>query len=210
MRIALSFIALTLAAAPAFATEPMTCEGVFGPDSSAALLEETFGADNVVTGEVPGPEGESMIATTVFPGDPEREFMAVWWDDARLNKPSFFTVPKDGMSPGGLTLGMGIEEVEKLNRHRFTVTGFYWDYGGAAWFEKGELSGFPGGCFVNVSFTPTVDLPPGTDDSPIVGDTIVDSDLPLLRQVKPVLYEIRVGYPWDTFFSEDDEVPAGD
>ena len=61
----LSIAALAFAAAgSALAAEPVACAGAFASDSSEARLIETFGKANVVTGEVDGPEGSTMLATT--------------------------------------------------------------------------------------------------------------------------------------------------
>lgn len=189
---------LALTAAPALAGQ-LACDGPFAIDSSEARLVEAFGRDNVVTGEVDGPEGTTMIATTVFPDDPERRFQAVWWDDETLSDPSFFTLARADIAPGGLRIGMPLAEVEALNGEPFTMLGFGWDYGGAASFASGRLSALPGDCLLSVSFDPTRPLPEGTDAEPIEGDKEVASDLPLLRAVEPVVYEVRFGYPHPDF-----------
>ena len=190
--------AIALAAAPAVA-EQLACEGPFAIDSSEARLVETFGRDNVVTGEVDGPEGTTMIATTVFPDDPEHSFQVVWWDEEALDSPSFFTLAPADTAPGGLRLGMPLAEVEALNGEPFTMLGFGWDYGGAASFASGQLSALPGDCLLSVSFDPSTALPEGTDAEPIEGDKEVASNLPLLRAVEPVVYEVRFGYPHPDF-----------
>ena len=76
------FVALAVAT-PGLAEE-IACEGAFGIDSSEARLIEIYGADNVVTGIVPGPEGTEMLATTVFPDDPKRSLQFVWWNEEAL------------------------------------------------------------------------------------------------------------------------------
>jgi hypothetical protein len=195
---ALAALALLLPLSPAIAAE-LACEGVFGIDTSEARFVETFGRENVITGEVPGPEGTTMIGTTVYPGDPEREFQAVWWDEETLTDLSFVTVPAADTAPGGLRLGMSLEEIEALNGEPFTILGFSWDYGGSASFQSGKLSGLPGGCHLSLMFEPTVELPAGTDSAPIEGDIEVLSTLPLLRQVEPRIAELMFGYPHPDF-----------
>jgi hypothetical protein len=173
----------------------LTCEGVFGADTSEARLVEAFGRENVVTGEVPGPEGTTMIATTVYPGDPERAFQAVWWNEETLTDLSFVTVPANDTAPGGVRIGMGIEEVEALNGEPFTVLGFSWDYGGSAGFQSGKLSGLPGGCHLSLTFEPAAE-----SISPAVeGDIEISSDLPELREARPQVVELSLGYPHPDF-----------
>jgi hypothetical protein len=191
-------LALLLCAPPAAAAE-LACEGVFSPDSSEARFIEHFGRENVDTGEVPGPEGTTMIATTVYPGDPEREFQAVWWNEETLADLSFVTVPAGDTAPGGVRLGMSVEEVEALNGEPFTLLGFYWDYGGSAGFQSGRLAALPGGCHLSLTFEPTATSPTGTESSAIVGDVEVSSSLPELREVAPKLIELSFGYPHPDF-----------
>jgi hypothetical protein len=179
----------------AFASQ-LACEGVFGADTSEARFIETFGAENVVTGKlVEGPEGDTVIATTVYPGDPAREFRAVWWDDAARKDLSYVGLPPGETAPGGVEVGMSIEEVETLNGETFVIHGFGWDYGGSALFYSGRLSSLPGACDLSVFFEPTARLPEGVDDGLISGDREVPSDLPLLRQVEPRIWSIEFGYP---------------
>lgn len=201
MRLVLSLGILALATAPAFA-EQLSCDGVFGIDTSEARFAESYGRANVVTGEVPGPEGEPMLVTTVFPGT-AREFRVWWYDEINLKELAYASVPAGDVSPGGLSLGMGIAEVEALNGEPFELTGFYWDYGGSGWFQKGRLADLPGGCVLSFTFGPTAPLPESVDDDAIVGDKLIRSDLPILRQAKPVLEEILFGHSYDAFPRED-------
>ncbi|MHB1104300.1 MAG: hypothetical protein ACYC0C_16305 [Devosia sp.] len=194
----IALLALLLSGSAATAAQ-LACEGVFGIDTSAARFIETFGKDDVVTGEVPGPEGTTMIATTVYPGDPEREFQVVWWNETALTDLSYVSVPAGNTAPGGVELGMSIEEVEALNGGPFTMTGFWWDYGGSAGFQSGKLSELPNNCRLMITFAPTVGLPAGVDSDPIAGDKEVSSDLPLLRRVEPEVVEILFGYPHPDF-----------
>ena len=189
---------LALCTAPAGAAE-LACEGVFGIDTSEARFIATFGAENVVTAEVPGPEGMTMIATIVYPGDPEREFQAVWWDEEGLKDLSYVSVPPGDTAPGGVRIGMSIADVEELNGGPFTIYGFDWDYGGAANFEGGALAELPQDCRLMVSFQPSLAYPEGVDIDPIIGDKEVPSDLPLMRRVEPKVTALMFGYPHPDF-----------
>src|SRR5690606_1876227 len=55
MRVALAAL-LMLTATPVLAAE-IGCDGVFNASTTLADIEAAYGKDNVVTGEVPGPEG---------------------------------------------------------------------------------------------------------------------------------------------------------
>ena len=135
---ALVLFPLLLLAAPAMAAD-IACEGPFAADSSEARLIEAFGKDNVVTGDVPGPEGSTVLATTIFPNDPARTIEFGWWDEEKHERVAYFTVPPDDTAPGGLRKGLTVKEVEALNGGPFQLYGFFWDYGGAAIFDGGKL-----------------------------------------------------------------------
>ena len=71
MTLRLCLLPLLLMTSPVAALE-IACEGAFAIDSSEARLIEIYGADNVRTGIVPGPEGTEMLATEVYPDSPKR------------------------------------------------------------------------------------------------------------------------------------------
>ena len=190
------FVALTVAT-PALAEE-IACEGAFGIDSSEARLIELYGADNVVTGTVPGPEGTEMLATTVFPDDPKRSLQFVWWNEEALGDPSYIELPAKLAAPGGVHIGQSLAEVEALNGEPFTLLGFGWDYGGSAGFQTGALSDLPGGCILSVRFE-YGESPEGLDTLPAMGDKELSSDDPLLAQMQVRLYAVSIGYPHPDF-----------
>ena len=190
------FVALAVAT-PALAEE-IACEGAFGIDSSEARLIELYGADNVVTGTVPGPEGTEMLATTVFPDDPKRTLQFVWWNEEKLSDPSQIELPAKLAAPGGVHIGQSLAEVEALNGQPFTLLGFGWDYGGSAGFETGALSDLPGDCLLSVRFE-YGESPEGLDTLPAMGDKELSSDDPLLAQMQVRLYAVSIGYPHPDF-----------
>ena len=198
--IALPFAALLLCTAPALADE-IACSGVLGADATLAGIETAYGKDNVVTGEVPGPEGTTMIATTVFPNDPDKMFMVYWWDEEKHERIAGFTVAKNDTAPGGVKVGMGIAEVQAINGEPFTLMGFYWDYGGSAGFQSGKLSDLPGGCFLNLQFEPSIQELGDDVANAISGDRELSSDMEELKIAAPVVTEINMGYA-------DSEAPA--
>jgi hypothetical protein len=198
MLLRLTPLALIFLPLPILADQ-IACEGVFGIDTSEARFAEVYGRENVVTGMVPGPEGTDMLATTVFPDDPDKRFEVVWWNGEELKDMSYASIPAKDTAPGGLRIGMSIEEVEALNGEPFELYGFYWDNGGGGWFKSGKLAEIPGDCIISFSFHPTIQHPPDFDDEAITGDKTIRSDLPLLSRVKPVLEEILIGYPYTAF-----------
>ncbi|WP_240232381.1 hypothetical protein [Devosia lacusdianchii] len=190
------FVALALTA-PAFAEE-IACEGAFAIDSSEARLIEIYGADNVETGIVPGPEGTEMLATTVFPGDPRKALQFVWWDEDNLRDPGNIELPSKALAHGGVHIGTTLAELEAINGEAFTFNGFGWDYGGFASFRTGALSNLPGGCHLSVGLFPHANLE-GVDTMPVNGDVEVKSTDPLLDLMDVRVDTLSIGYPHPDF-----------
>jgi hypothetical protein len=202
-RAALTLAVLGLCAGPALADE-IKCEGAFGKDATLSDFEKAYGKANVVTGEVPGPEGTTMIATTVFPGDEDKTFQVYWWDEEKHEGLAGVTIAKADTAPMGIKLGMPIEEVQKINGQVFTLMGFGWDYGGAAGFQEGNLANLPGGCFMSLTFAPSVDELPEATSEAISGDKEIRSDMKEFSIAKPVVTAINLGYPAPEGFGEDE------
>ncbi|MDB5542620.1 MAG: hypothetical protein JWQ89_4347 [Devosia sp.] len=189
----LALFPLLLLAAPAMAAD-ITCDGPFAADSSEARLIETYGRENVVTGDVPGPEGSTVLATTVFPNDPTKTMEFGWWDEEKHERLAYVTVPPGDTAPGGLKKGLTVKEVEALNGGPFQLYGFFWDYGGSASFEGGKLGDLPGGCVVSARFA-TGDYPADLNVDAISGDQQISSSEPLLEKVDARIDTVTVGYP---------------
>lgn len=192
-----SLLAFALFAGPVLGEE-IACSGAFAVDSSEARLVELHGAENVWTGIVPGPEGTEMLATRVFPDDPEQMLEFTWWDEESLTDPGYIRLSPALTAPGGVRIGMSIAEVEALNGEPFTLLGFGWDYGGAAGFESGALADLPGGCHLALRFFPD-DEPVEADVDAIYGDRELKSSDPLLELVGAYVDAVSLGYPHPDF-----------
>lgn len=205
-RISLLALSLALVAVPAVAkdkakTAPaapvaVTCDGVFGPKSSDALVRKTFGEDNVETGMVYGVEGIEFMATTVFPDDPDRVMQFSWWDEEKLEYLSSLELAPSQETPTGIRIGMSVKEVEAINGEPFTIGGFWWDYGGGAVFETGALANPETGCGFWIRFAPTDDYSEDVDVTPVSGEVTVPSSEPLLETLDVRVQSINLGYAW--------------
>lgn len=196
--------ALLLGTAPAFADE-IGCEGVFKQSATLADIESAFGKENVVTGEVPGPEGTTMVATTIYPNDPARTMQVRWWDEQKVEYLAGVTLAAGDSGPGGIKVGMPIEEVQAINGEAFSLFGFYWDYGGYAGFESGKLSELPGGCVLSLRFAPTREDLPDNVMNAISGDSEFRSDMPEMLVAKVAVREVNLGYPLPEELAEGGE-----
>ena len=153
-----SIVVATLALTPlaALAEPPLTltCDGPIGRDSSEASLIKTFGKANVRTETIDGAEGEQLQATVLYPDDPARRIQILWSDEAGRKRPSeVMLTDKAKGSFAGLTVGLDLAAVEKLNGRAFVLTGFGWDLGGNVvdW-KGGALSKVAGDCGPSVRY----------------------------------------------------------
>jgi hypothetical protein len=192
LRCAVAVVLMTLAG-PAFAAE-IGCKAPFTSDATLADIQKAFGKANVKTGKVDGPEGTTMIATTVFPKDPRKKFEIYWYDEEHRSGLAGWTLAADDTGPFGVKLGMSVADVEKINGAPFNIMGFYWDYGGGAGFETGKLAKLPGDCELSLTFDPTVENVSDKISAAISGDQQLSSDMPELKMIKPVVGEVRFGY----------------
>jgi len=174
--------------------EQVSCSGVYGAGTSEALVIETFGAENVVTGPVNGPEGSTYTATTVFPDDPQRTMVFSWFDEEKRVGASIIRLSPSQIGPAGVRIGMTAAEVEAANGEPFTLSGFWWDYGGSAGFDSGKLSGVEGDCYVNLRFAPPEEVPDAIDLTPISGDIEVPSSEGLLEILDVRVEQVNLGY----------------
>ncbi|MEO7223648.1 MAG: hypothetical protein ABIY37_14360 [Devosia sp.] len=204
IRAASAIAVLMLSTAPVPATE-INCEGVFNQNATLAEIEAAFGKDNVVTGEVPGTEGIPMIATTIYPNDPERTMQVRWWDEENVTYLAGVTLAPDDTGPGGVKVGMLIEEVQAINGEPFGLMGFFWDYGGNAGFQSGKLSGLPGECYLGLQFGPTLERLPPAIETAISGDIELRSDQPEVLAAKVAVSEVNLGYAYPEALGEGGE-----
>lgn len=105
-------------------------------------LARIYGANQVGRGSVKGPEGQVSNATVVMPGSND-ELRIVWKDDTRSSiKAIYFDKVNSGWyTPQGLTVGLPLMELTKVNKAPVHFYGFNWTYGGtvSGW-AKGKLA----------------------------------------------------------------------
>jgi hypothetical protein len=189
--------ALLLTPLAARAEPPLvfSCAGPIGRDASEASLIAAYGKANVRPEKVDGSEGEELDVTALFPDDPARRVEILWNDEKRRARPGSVTL-KEGATASfaGLTVGMDLAAVEKLNGRPFTITGFGWDLGGAVvdW-KGGALSKIPGGCGPSIQFGPAEDAPEKALDK-ASGDRRLSSADKAVRAVKPTVASVSFGW----------------
>lgn len=187
---------------------PMTlaCRGALAPDASAASLAARFGAANVTDGDIDVGEGETEPGTVVFAGDPASRLEVLWVDAAERRRPSAVMARRwDGQeisrwrTPRGVTLGLGLRAIERLNGRPFTLAGFGWDYGGGAedWGGGRLASDQPAGCRLALRFSEHAASRPDLFEwsRQVSGDRAFPSSHPAMQAIDPTVYQVILEYP---------------
>jgi hypothetical protein len=104
---------------------------VIAPEDTLERLRARHGDANVVTGPVPGAEGEEFEGWILFPDDASRR-LYVYLDDARTHPAAARVLDPESrwQRIDGVRTGLTLAELAERNGAPVTFTGFDWDYGG--------------------------------------------------------------------------------
>jgi hypothetical protein len=172
----------------------VACSGPFSKDSSSLRLAMTFDSRNLTFTDE-DVDGSKVGATIVFAKDPKRR-LEVWWSNP-ANRSGTYLILINGKStwsaPGGMRLGLTLAELEKLNHKPFKVKGFKDGIATISDWDGGALASLPGGCKSGVSLQAD---PKASADavSALPADKEFSSDDPSLRELKPTVSEVLIGY----------------
>ena len=181
-------------ARPASLRTVVACSGPFAKDSGMLALALAFDSRNVIFSEL-DVSGSKVGASILFPKDPKRR-LEVWWSNP--NRTGTYLILINGQStwtgPGGLRLGLTLEQLEKLNHKPFKLKGFDKDnVATVSDWDGGALATLPGGCKSGVSLRAG---PKAAADavSALPADHEYGSADPAMRAVKPTVSEVLIGY----------------
>jgi hypothetical protein len=169
--------------------------GTFAKDSSNLRLAITFDAKNISYSDI-NVSGSPVGSSVVYPKDPKRR-LEIWWQN-QANRSGIYLILINGQStwvaPGGMKLGLTLADLEKLNHKPFKLKGFDKDHNATVsdW-DGGTLATLQGGCKSGVSLQPDSKASPDAA-SALSADKEYSSDDPQMREVKPKVSEILVGY----------------
>ena len=117
--------------------------GPITAETSISTLKEIFGEKNIRTLDVSSEELDTgpKILTYIFPDD--KNELRIQWKDETFKNPWVVAFNNKGTqwkTPEGITIGSSLEEVMRINKKDFILTGFGWEYGGwvKSW-NDGEL-----------------------------------------------------------------------
>jgi hypothetical protein len=174
----------------------VTCGGIFAKDSSHLKLAMTFDSKNITFTDVDASNGTKVPASVLFPNDPKRR-LEVWWSNQTARSGTYLIVingKSTWSAPGGLRLGLTLQQLEKLNKKAFKLKGF--DKDGVAtisdW-DEGELANLPGGCKSGLSLHADPKAPADAV-SALSPDKEYGSQDPQMLAAKPTVSEVLIGY----------------
>jgi hypothetical protein len=177
------------------ALKAVTCGGPFAKDSSNLRLAITFDAKNITYSDI-NVSGSPVGSSVIYPKDPKRR-LEIWWQN-QANRSGIYLILINGQStwvaPGGMKLGFTLADLEKLNHKPFKLKGFDKDHNATVsdW-DGGTLATLQGGCKSGVTLQPDSKASPDAV-SALSADKEYSSDDPAMRDVKPKVSEILIGY----------------
>ncbi len=183
---------------------PFSCE-IFSANASAAALSSRFGPANVKTGRVPwgGAEGDVNEGTVLFDSTSDAKLEIYWRDRANKRNPEWVSVrgkQSRWRSPGGITLGTSLREIERLNARPFRLLGFGTDVSGTviSW-SGGRLdSQNTARCRVRLrvgrDWDDREDPARGALIHQLIGEDEYSSGHPAMQALDPTVYEMFMQY----------------
>lgn len=107
--------------------------GLITADADEASLVAWYGRENVVDEVINTGEGDTEPGTVLFPNDPSQRLYLLWNDKERKHSPrsiEFYGTTSRWKTDKGITLGMSLKELERLNTMPFSLSGFGHDGSG--------------------------------------------------------------------------------
>ncbi len=183
---------VTAQRSPAESGRLLDCESTFTASVSEADLAKRFGAANVVTGPVYLGEGRYEEGTLLFGPTPADRVEIAWKDKPAKRQPQWVRI-RGGSShwqtPEGLTLGLELRTIERMNRRPFRLLGFHWDYQGTvmSW-SGGRLEPPPSSpCRTRVRLRPTAW---SAMSHQVSGERRFSSGHPAMQALNPRTYDL--------------------
>jgi len=193
--------AFLLSASGANDLPSLDCNSTFPPNTSVDNLRDRFGAQNVASVDVYVGEGIHESGTVLFADSPHQRLEILWKDER--GQRNLRLVRTQGEADAwhtihGLTLGIDLKTLEKINGVPFSLAGFDWDYSGTVTSWAGGLLDDPFGvCSMTVRLAPEP-----LDDDPVmsqwhqqvIGDREFSSNHRAMQELNPRIYSIEFSY----------------
>ena len=177
---------------------PLTCDGIWSPDSGEAALRRHFGDSLVRTAQIPLGEGETATGTVVYPNARDRRIEILWKDTIHHRRYDQVIVRDSSTHTvySGVHTGMTLQALERINGRPFQLAGFNWDYSGTVMSWSGGLldSAPHARCGLLVRLDPPGTPATAADEMQMSGDAIFESSNPAMQRLNPTIYEIMLVY----------------
>ena len=177
----------------------LDCESTFPPQLTVAAIENTYGTHQLGTGQIHTGEGRFDEVTILFPGSPADRVEIVWKDNERKREPAQVWIRGEQSrwrTPTGLTVGLDLQSVERLNRRPFLLAGFGFDYAGTetSW-QDGRLAAPEGSaCGVRAVFAEPPNRAPHSRQVQGSGRGKFSSGHPAMQALNPRIEAIWLAY----------------
>ncbi|MDY0082807.1 MAG: hypothetical protein RBR74_06470 [Ignavibacteriaceae bacterium] len=166
-----------------FVLTPCTGNSVLNSKTTEAELIKMVGKKNADRVERWYTEGTEKVIGTVFFKDTPQSFFIKWRDTVSFKNPEWIEIHGDKSLweiDNGIKIGTDLKELIKLNGKHFRFSGFDWDYGGYAVFEKGNLES---DCY-SVQLYYDYENLFENEWNQIVGDKMISTKNPVLNKIK--------------------------
>lgn len=162
-------------------------------------LVGTYGKQNVTAADVDLGEGETEPGTAIFANDPSRHIEILWKDPNARRLPKRVQIWGEKSlweTVHGISLGTTLKTLEQLNRGRFSLAGFAFDYSGTvtSW-RQGVLAqelDAPGRVILRLQ--PASKNSNGIKNS-VLGDRNFSSGHPAMQALNPKVYQVIWLFP---------------
>jgi hypothetical protein len=186
---------------PASGTRVMECQTTFTPDVDEAALLARFGPSNVAGGQVDLGEGQHDDGTILFGQDPEDRVEILWSLKIDRRRPAWLRVQGESShwrSSEGLTLGLDLKSIERINGKPFRLLGFDWDYAGTVMSWSGGRLDQPSTkapCATRVRLAPSGPAAAERVERQVAGEREFSSGHPAMQTLNPRVYDMWLSFP---------------
>lgn len=183
-------------AAPAgdYVLRPGVSAGGIRARTSLVELKRRFGA-SVVAKDVYGPEGTTFPGAVLHGKDPRRRAEVIWAEGQVGKRVDMVRVGgrlSRWRTPEGVTVGLSLAALERINGAPITFSGFGWDYGGVvSSFGKGRLARHGGKLQIHLSSGDPARIPDAEYEK-LSGDRQVKSNNPWVRKLGATVDEVSI------------------
>ena len=181
---------------------PITCDGLWGPDTTEDALRRYFGPSQVRREMIHVGEGEREDGSVIYANAPRLTILVLWKDAVGRRIPSTVRLRDRSRQTiyDGIRVGTTLKALERLNGRPFQLVGFDFDYSGTvtSWLG-GRLSEISGpACEIKVRLLPVLPKSPSREQlaagEATEGDRYFSSSDANMQFLNPRVYEVLLIY----------------